>query len=272
MRLVKTLTVVIAITVALASCSQVPNTGTYKLETQLDSVSYALGFFGAKQVKKSFEQSPFKIDSVDFIKIAKAMAGAEMNEQFVKMMSNQFDTLDVEVYKKGFFNQFAYGKSYFEETTADAYLRKIYQQIKDKKTTSSPEAVANLEKGKKFLEENKAKPGIIVTESGLQYEILKEGTGAKPELTDKVKCNYKGTLIDGTTFDSSDKHGGPSTFGVNGVIKGWTEALQMMPAGSKWKLYIPADLAYGKRGAGNDIGPNEALVFEIELLEVLPKK
>ncbi len=272
MKSIKTLTVVLSMVTAFASCSQVPNTGTYKLETQLDSVSYALGFFGAKQVKKTFEQSPFKIDSVDFIKIAKTVSGAEMNDQFIKMMSNQFDTLDVEVYKKGFFNQFAYGKSYFDEMTANAYLRKVFQQIKDKKSGGSPKAAANLEKGKKFLEANKAKPGIIETESGLQYEILKKGTGAKPNLTDRVKCNYKGTLTDGTLFDSSDKHGGPSEFGVNGVIKGWTEALQLMPAGSKWKLYIPAELAYGERGAGNDIGPNEALIFEIELLEVLPKK
>ena len=272
MKSVKTLTVVLSMAIALASCSQVPNTGTYKLETQTDSVSYALGFFGAKQVKKSFEQSPFKIDSVDFIKIAKAMADAEMNEQFVKMMSDQFDTLDVEVYKKGFFNQFAYGKSYFDEMTADAYLRKIYQVIKNKNTTLSPDASENLKKGNEFLTQNKTKKGIIVTASGLQYEIIKEGKGAKPGLTDRVKCNYKGTLIDGTQFDSSDKHGGPSTFSVNGVIKGWTEALQLMPVGSKWKLYIPANLAYGTRGSKPSIGPNEALIFEIELLDIEPKK
>ncbi len=274
MKSVKTLTVVLSMAIALASCSQVPNTGTYKLETQTDSVSYALGFFGAKQVKKSFEQSPFKIDSVDFIKIAKAMADAEMNEQFLKMMSDQFDTLDVDVYKKGFFNQFAYGKSYFDEMTADAYLRKIYAQIKEKKSASSPDASANLKKGNEFLAQNKAKKGIIVTASGLQYEIIKEGKGAKPALTDRVKCHYTGTLINGKKFDSSYDHNGgkPSVFGVNGVIKGWTEALQLMPVGSKWKLYIPANLAYGTRGSKPSIGPNEALIFEIELLDIEPKK
>ncbi len=271
MKSVKTLTVALSMTIALASCSQVPNTGTYKLETQTDSVSYALGFFGAKQVKKSFEQSPFKIDSVDFIKIAKAMADAEMNEQFIKMMSEQFDTVDIEVYKKGFFNQFAYGKSYFKEMTADAYLRKVYTQIKEKKATNTPKASENLKKGTEFLAQNKTKPGIIVTESGLQYKILKEGKGAKPGLTDKVKCHYKGTLIDGKQFDSSYDKGEPSTFSVNGVIKGWTEALQLMPVGSKWKLYIPANLAYGTRG-NPSIGPNETLIFEIELLDIEPNK
>jgi FKBP-type peptidyl-prolyl cis-trans isomerase FklB len=242
------------------------------LETQLDSVSYALGFFGAKQVKKSFEQSPFKIDSVDFIKIAKAMSDAEMNEQFVTMMSGQFDTIDVEVYKKGFFNQFAYGKSYFDEMSADAYLRKIFQQVKDKKATNSPVAIANLKKGNDFLAANKAKKGIIVTASGLQYEIIKEGKGAKPSLNDVVKCDYRGTLIDGTQFDSSYDRGKPATFSVTGVIKGWTEALQLMPVGSKWKLYIPANLAYGVHGSSKTIGPNETLIFEIELLNIEPKK
>jgi len=200
------------------------------------------------------------------------MAGAEMNEQFVTMMSGQFDTIDTEVYKKGFFNQFAYGKSYFDEMSADAYLRNIYQQIKNKKVANSPEAVANLKKGNDFLAANKAKKGIIVTASGLQYEIIKEGKGAKPALTDKVKCDYKGTLIDGKQFDSSYDRGKPAIFSVTGVIKGWTEALQLMPVGSKWKLYIPANLAYGVHGSGKTIGPNETLIFEIELLDIVTTK
>jgi len=269
MKSFKSLTVAIAFAVIFASCSKVPNTGSYEMKNQIDSVSYALGFFGAKQVKKSFEQSPFKVDSTNFEDLAKVFANLPMNDQFVTMMKQQFDTLNPEAYKRGFLNEFAYGKSYFTEANADGYLRKVYQEIKDKKEGKTKEAAAeNLKKGQKFLEENKSKPGIKVTESGLQYEILEQGKGKKPALTDKVKCNYKGTLIDGTVFDSSYDRGQPATFGVNRVIKGWTEALQMMPVGSKWKLYIPAELAYGERGAGADIGPNETLIFEIELLDI----
>ncbi len=269
MKSIRNLSAVIALTVILASCGKVPHTGKFDLNDQVDSVSYALGFFGAKQVKKNFEQSPFKMDSTKYVDIAKAMANLPMNDQFISMMKQQFDTLNPEAYKAGFFNEFAYGKSYFTEATADTYLRKIYKEIKDKKEGKTKEmAAANLEKGKKFLEENKKKPGIKVTDSGLQYEILEAGEGKKPALTDKVKCNYKGTLIDGTVFDSSYDRGKPATFGVNQVIKGWTEALQMMPVGSKWRLYIPSELAYGERGAGKDIGPNEVLIFDIELLGI----
>jgi FKBP-type peptidyl-prolyl cis-trans isomerase FklB len=122
--------------------------------------------------------------------------------------------------------------------------------------------------GTKFLEDNKKKPGIITTSSGLQYQIIKTGTGPKPTLKDTVACNYTGTLTDGTVFDSSDKAGKPVTFPVTGVIKGWTEALQLMPQGSKWKLYIPSDLGYGERGAGGQIGPNAVLIFDIELVTI----
>lgn len=138
-------------------------------------------------------------------------------------------------------------------------------QAKRIKTT-----VDNLEKSKKFLAENKAKKGIKTTESGLQYEVITKGKGDTPKATDQVKVNYEGTLIDGTVFDSSYKRNQPATFQVNKVIAGWVEALQLMKPGAKWKLYIPPALAYGERGAGNSIGPNEALIFEVELLEILP--
>ncbi len=128
---------------------------------------------------------------------------------------------------------------------------------------------ANKAKGEEFLSKNKEREGITVTESGLQYEVMTEGTGAKPAAEDKVRVHYHGTLIDGTVFDSSVDRGEPAEFPVGGVIKGWVEALQLMPVGSKWKLYIPADLAYGERGAGGDIGPQETLIFEVELLEIL---
>src|ERR1043166_2732842 len=124
--------------------------------------------------------------------------------------------------------------------------------------------------GAKFLEDNKKKPGVKTTASGLQYKVEKEGTGAAPKATDMVTVNYRGTLIDGTEFDSSYKRGQPATFPVNGVIKGWTEALQLMKQGSKYQLFIPSNLAYGERAMGPDIGPNSTLVFEVELQEVKP--
>ena len=126
-----------------------------------------------------------------------------------------------------------------------------------------------IEQGQAFLEENKKGPGVVVLPSGLQYEIIKEGTGKKPKATDQVRCHYEGTLIDGTLFDSSIQRGEPAVFGVNQVIPGWVEALQLMPEGSKWKLYIPSELGYGARAAGEMIPPHSTLIFEVELLEVL---
>ena len=127
----------------------------------------------------------------------------------------------------------------------------------------------NIEKRASFLEENKKKDNVITLPSGLQYEVLTEGTGKKAQATDQVKCHYEGTLIDGTLFDSSIKRGEPAVFGVNQVIPGWVEALQLMPEGSKWRLYIPSDLAYGARGAGEMIPPHSALFFDVELIQVL---
>ncbi len=128
---------------------------------------------------------------------------------------------------------------------------------------------ANKEAGKKFLADNAKKEGIKVTQSGLQYEVLTEGKGDKPKETDTVRCHYEGRLIDGNVFDSSFKRNQPADFPVNQVIPGWVEALQLMPVGSKWRLYIPSDLAYGEHGAGDLIGPNMTLIFDVELLEIL---
>lgn len=127
----------------------------------------------------------------------------------------------------------------------------------------------NMEKGKRFLEENKGKENIVTLPSGLQYEVIKEGNGKKPKATDRVKCHYEGTLIDGTLFDSSVKRGEPAVFGVNQVIVGWVEALQLMSEGAKWRLFVPSDLAYGANGAGEMIPPHSTLIFEVELIEVL---
>lgn len=130
-------------------------------------------------------------------------------------------------------------------------------------------SAAAIEQGKAFLEENKKREGVVTLPSGLQYEVITEGTGKKPQATDQVRCHYEGTLIDGTLFDSSIKRGEPAVFGVNQVIPGWVEALQLMSEGAKWKLYIPSDLGYGARGAGEMIPPHSTLVFEVELIEVL---
>jgi FKBP-type peptidyl-prolyl cis-trans isomerase FklB len=124
--------------------------------------------------------------------------------------------------------------------------------------------------GKKFLEENKKKEGVKTTASGLQYKVIKEGTGAQPKATDTVTVNYRGTLIDGKEFDSSYKRGQPATFPLNGVIKGWTEGVQLMKAGSKYQLFVPPDLAYGERTVGPDISPNSTLIFDVELLDIKP--
>jgi FKBP-type peptidyl-prolyl cis-trans isomerase FklB len=129
-------------------------------------------------------------------------------------------------------------------------------------------ASANLKSGQEFLDANKQKPGVVTLPSGLQYEVITEGTGIKPLSSNKVTCHYHGSLLDGTVFDSSVKRGQPATFPLNMVIKGWTEGLQLMSVGSKWRFFIPPQLAYGERQTGAHIGPNSTLVFEVELLEV----
>lgn len=145
-----------------------------------------------------------------------------------------------------------------------------YQSNLIKKQAQSRIAAAekNKKAGETFLSDNKNKEGVVTLPSGLQYKIVKAGDGKKPTSSDTVECNYRGTLINGTEFDSSYNRGQSATFKVNGVIPGWTEALQLMPVGSKWNLFVPSQLAYGERGAGRDIGPNETLIFEVELIAI----
>ncbi len=145
---------------------------------------------------------------------------------------------------------------------ADTLLRDYFTEMKNAKMEK------DIQVGKDFLAENGKRDGITTTDSGLQYEIMKEGNGPKPTATDEVVTHYHGTLINGKIFDSSVERGEPATFPVNRVIPGWTEALQLMPVGSKWKLFVPSELAYGARGAGQDIGPHSTLIFEVELLEI----
>jgi len=172
------------------------------------------------------------------------------------------------------------------EINTNLLLKAVNETLKEQKTALSPEQAnqyigeyfqkqtsakgnANLAAGKKFLEENKKRPNVKTTDSGLQYEVIKLGEGPKPTDTSTVKVNYHGTLVDGTVFDSSVERGEPVEFPVNRVIAGWTEALKLMPAGSKFRLFIPADLAYGERATGPKIGPNSTLIFDVELLEIL---
>ena len=151
-------------------------------------------------------------------------------------------------------------------TEARDIVNKYFAELEEKMNA------ANIEAGKKFLEENKKREGVVTLPSGLQYEVITEGNvGRYAKATDQVQCHYEGTLIDGTLFDSSIKRGQPATFGVNQVISGWVEALQLMPEGAKWKLYIPSDLAYGAQGAGEMIPPHSTLVFEVELQKILSK-
>ena len=142
------------------------------------------------------------------------------------------------------------------------------QEIQKMQQQYEKMAVTNQQAGEKFLAANAKQKDVVTLPDGLQYKVLTKGAGAKPKSTDSVTVNYEGSLIDGTVFDSSYKRGQPATFGVNQVIKGWTEALQLMPQGSTWMLYIPADLAYGARGAGQSIGPNETLIFKVELIDI----
>jgi len=189
--------------------------------------------------------------------------------QFGTQISQIKELVNSDVIIKGFHDGLAGADPQLSQeemqTTMQAFQKSMMevQQAKQAELAKSGKAV-----GDKFLADNKVKEGVKATESGLQYLVITEGTGATPKATDTVVTHYTGTTIDGKVFDSSVKRNAPATFPVNGVIKGWTEALQLMKVGAKWKLFIPSELAYGERGAGANIGPNQVLIFEIELLEI----
>lgn len=224
---------VLVIVLALsASCQQ---TGKkVKLVTNTDSVSYAIGVLVGANNLKQLETAPGG-DEINKEAMAAAFRATTLGED-----------------------------SIISPEEANALVQKFFEGAGARK------AQKNLEEGNAFLEKNKARAGVTTTESGLQYEVLTAGTGAMPTAADQVRVHYHGTLIDGKVFDSSVDRGEPVVFGVGQVIPGWTEALQLMPVGSKWKIYLPAQIAYGERGAGGDIGPNAALIFEVELLEIVP--
>ncbi len=215
----------------LVSCDQMTGEKKeVKLETELDTVSYAIGLDIATNLKKS-----------------------------------GFDEINSDAIAKGFADIFADGETLMDPTEANKYVMDYFNKAREKKGEN------NLKEADEYLAANKDKDGVQSTESGLQYKIITEGTGPIPAETDMVKVNYRGTLIDGREFDASTE-GNPAQFRVNGVIKGWTEALKLMPVGSKWELYIHPDLAYGVNPRpGGIIEANHCLIFELELLEIVQK-
>lgn len=215
------------------SCQQSGSVKNVKLETEADSAGYAIGILVGTNNKQQVENAP---------------GGADIN-------------LDAMVAAFSVASKGEEGAMTTEE--ADQIIRRFFEAAGER------EGQLNLEAGNAFLEQNKNREGVNTTASGLQYEVITEGSGPKPSAEDRVRVHYHGTLIDGTVFDSSVERGEPAVFGVGQVIPGWTEALQLMSVGSKWKIYLPANLAYGERGAGADIGPNSTLIFEVELLEIV---
>lgn len=189
--------------------------------------------------------------------------GRQMGDQ---LASNPFEGVDSQAVAQGLIDALENTESAVSPSDMEAafgHIQKIMQaKDAEKAKTLGAEGLA-------FLTENAKKDGVIVTDSGLQYEILAEGSGEKPTAASTVRTHYHGTLTNGKVFDSSVDRGEPAEFPVNGVIAGWTEALQIMPVGSKWRLFIPSDLAYGERGAGGDIGPHASLIFELELIDIV---
>jgi FKBP-type peptidyl-prolyl cis-trans isomerase len=228
----KSILFAIAAMLTLAACQPQGSSQSEKLETGADSASYAIGVLVGDQNKQQLESSGAEDFNMDILVSA-----------FEKQLKGEETQMTIED----------------AQTFIQGYFQKVAEAQGEKKT----------KEGEEFLAKNKEKAGIVELESGLQYEVIKEGTGPKPTAEQTVKVHYTGTLIDGKVFDSSVERGEPATFGVGQVIPGWTEALQLMPVGSKWKVYIPGELAYGPRGAGADIGPNETLIFEVELLEIV---
>jgi FKBP-type peptidyl-prolyl cis-trans isomerase FklB len=206
------------------------------LKTQQDKASYAVGLGLGKSLKR---------DGVD---------------------------VDPAIVSRGLRDALAGGKTLLTDDEVKTTMTAVQADVRKRQEAKLQVAgETNKQEGEAFLAANKTQEGVVALPSGLQYKVLKEGTGPKPTATDSVVCNYRGTLLNNTEFDSSYKRGQPITLPVNGVIKGWTEALQLMPVGSKWQLFVPSELAYGARGAGGAIGPNATLVFEIELLSIQAK-
>lgn len=277
----------LAVAAGLASCTaQSPKAN---LKTDLDSLSYAIGMARTEGLDqylaqqgidstqmadflKGFNEGATKIDKKDAAYMAGLQVGQMVSKQWVEGFNQQIfggdstKTISRENLLAGFVAGVVGKGGAMDMAKAQEYMNTQMEAIKEKATAEK--YAENKAAGEKFLAENKDKEGVVTTPSGLQYKIINKGNGAIPADTSKVKVNYKGTLIDGTEFDSSYKRNEPATFLANQVIKGWTEALTMMPVGSKWELYIPYNLAYGSRETGGQIKPFSALIFEVELLGI----
>ncbi len=278
----------IAVAAGLASCTaQSPKAN---LKTDVDSLSYAIGMARTEGLKqyltqqlnvdtaymaefvKGFNEGASKTSKKDAAYLAGLQIGQMVSTQWVKGFNSQVfgkdstQTLSRDNILAGFVAGVLGKGGAMTKEQATEYMRTGMETIRDKSVEKK--YGANKTAGEKFLAENKTKAGVVTTPSGLQYKVITKGTGAIPADTCKVKVNYKGTLIDGTEFDSSYKRKEPATFRVNQVIKGWTEALKLMPVGSKWELYVPYELAYGSRETGGQIKPFSTLIFEIELLSI----
>ncbi len=286
----------LAAAAALTSCTaQAPKAN---LSTDIDSLSYAIGMARTEGLDqflmqqgidstqmaefiKGFNEGAAKIDKKDVAYMTGLQVGQMVSKQWVEGFNQQIfgndstQSLSRENLLAGFIAGVV-GKGQMDKMFAQGYMQSQMEVVREKALKKQYADV--IAEGEKFLAENKAKEGVVTTGSGLQYKILTKGTGEIPADTSYVQVNYKGTLIDGTEFDSSykrkDKDGKsqPATFRANQVIKGWTEALTMMPVGSKWELYIPYDLAYGSRATGADIKPFSTLIFEVELVGIGKKK
>ena len=206
------------------------------------------------------------------LKTPKDKASYAIGQNIGKAMKKDSVDIDPNILARGIKDAVTGAKPALTDEEAQAALQAFQIEMKAKmEAKAAATGAANKQAGDTFQAANKGKPGVTTTATGLQYKVLTNGTGPKPSASDTVICQYRGTLIDGKEFDSSYKRGQPAQFPVTGVIKGWTEALQMMPVGSKWELVLPPSLAYGERGAGPDIGPNSTLVFEVELVGIAPK-
>jgi FKBP-type peptidyl-prolyl cis-trans isomerase FklB len=206
------------------------------------------------------------------LKTQKDKVSYALGMNLVGSLHKQSVDVDPAIVLRGLKDGLAAGKMLLTEEEARAVFAQLNTDVRKRQEEKMKIASeANKKEGEEFLAANKTKEGVVTLPSGLQYRILTEGTGQKPVPGDSVTCNYRGTLINGIEFDSSYKRGQPATFPVNGVIKGWTEALQLMSVGSKWQLFIPAEMAYGERGPNPQIGPNSTLVFEVELLSIQSK-
>ena len=218
------------------------------------------------------KRAPAKLAAPLTLKTPKEKASYALGMNFGTGLRKQSIDVDPAILARGLRDSFSNGKTLLTEEEARAILTQLQSEVRKKQQEMAQQlGETNKKQGMAFLEANKTKDGVVALPSGLQYKVLQEGTGSKPAPTDTVVCNYRGTLLDSTEFDSSYKRGQPATFPVTGVIKGWTEALQLMPVGSKWQLFIPSELAYGERGAGGQIGPNATLIFEVELLSIQGK-